>query len=80
MCLTKKDIFTGQSSGNNGSSNLQVLRGHWASNGHHTALRTANQDLEPSFLRSFHLESCMLYASTFHGERLWEQNQVPSLS
>lgn len=59
MCPTKKDIFIGQSSGNDGSSNLQVLRGHWASNGHHTALRTANQDLEPSFLRSFHLESCM---------------------
>lgn len=83
MCLTKRDIFTGRSSGRDGGSSLQALRGHWTSNGHHTALRTTCHS-EPSFLWNInssytrsHLDNWIPLLFT---ERPCKQNQVPSLS
>lgn len=52
MFLTKRDIFlvrsisSGQSSsGKDGSSSFQALRGYWTNNGHHIALRIATMSL-----------------------------------
>lgn len=48
MCVTKRDIFIGRSSGRGESSGLGALRRHWTSSGHNTALSHS----EPSFLRN----------------------------